>query len=111
MSVRVIYPVAQRESIGADVNITTTTTYCSFITGYNLPVTLSAGTRDGMMKKICNTSGVQVQVNSNTALDGAASDQILINNDSFIILMYINSEGTSERYRYIDSSLSGITLQ
>ena len=110
MSVRVIYSVAARESIGADVGINTNS-YCSFITGYNLPVTLSAGTRDGMMKKICNTSGVQVQVNSDIALDGAPLNQILINNDSYIIMMYINSEDTTERYRLIDTSVSGITLQ
>ncbi len=101
--VRIVISRKKIESIGADVNMTWDPCV-SIVTGWNLAVTLGAGTKDGQIKTIRNTSGSQITVDVDILVEGADTDQLLIENGGFITLLYINSEDITERYRDIDGS-------
>ena len=112
--VRVIYSRMVRQSLGADVNITAPTPYQTLITGYNDPISLAAQTRDGMVIEIVNSgTGSFILVDSDITLQGAATDQLRINNNMTAMLMYLaaQEDGTTERYRLIGGSDAGLTLQ
>lgn len=109
--VRVTYSRQARQSLGADVDITAPTPFQTIITGYNNPISLEAQTRDGWVLEIHNNSGSFILVDSDVELQGAATDQLRINNNQHAVLMYLNSEDVSERYRLIGGSVSGLTLQ
>ncbi len=105
----------QREIIGADVDFTVDP-YSTIIDGYNLAVTLSFSDSnnglDGLLKKIVNASGGQIQVDSQINLQNAPSNEVLMDDGTFILLMFRNDIGVPNRlWRMIDSSPTGITLQ
>lgn len=103
-------PISRAESIGADVNIGGPP-FVTRITGYNNAITLDPGNAShGGLKKIYNDSGSTVTINSNINVQGAATDTITLAAaaGSFVLLMYLNSPDTSERYR--DMDFIGLTL-
>ncbi len=101
--IRIIISRKKIESVGADVNLTWDP-YVSIVTGWSSAITLGAGTRDGQVKKITNTSGSQITIDVDINVQGADTDQILIENGGYIKLLYLNNEDVTERYRDIDGS-------
>lgn len=109
--VRVTYSRMVRESIGADVNLSSPSPYQTIITGYNLAITMPAQPRSGTIIEIHNNAGEFVLIDSDINLQGAATDQLRIDSTQHVVLMYLFSEDITERYRLIGGSISGITLQ
>ena len=83
----------------------------TYITGYNDPIALNAPARNGQVIIIFNEAGETITIDSDINVQGAATDQILLTSASWVELLYINSEDTTERFRDIGGSAVGVTLQ
>ena len=111
MPSRVVYSNKTRQNLAADVNIATQAPYQTIIDAYVSPISLAAQGQTGWILEIVNDSGGFILINSAILLQGAATDQLRINSGQTALLMYLNDEDVTERYRLIGGSVSGITLQ
>ncbi len=109
--IRITYSRMVRESLGADVNLSSPSPYQTIITAYNNPITMPAQPRSGTVIEIHNDAGEFILIDSDISLQGAGTDQLRINSGQHAILMYLFSEDITERYRLISGSISGLTLQ
>ncbi len=109
--VRVTYARKARESLGADVNLSNPSPYQTIITAYTSPITFPAQPRSGTVIEIHNNAGEFILLNCDIELQGAATDQLRINNGQHAVLMYLFQEDITQRYRLISGSVSGLTLQ
>lgn len=110
MSERIIFGTDKRQFLGADINITSFP-HTTYITGFNLAITLGHPTRNGQVIIIFNDAGVPITMNADILVEGSATNQIILSNQAEIELLYINSEDITERYRDSGGSATGVTLQ
>ena len=89
--VRVTYSRMIRESLGADVNLSSPSPYQTIITGYNDPITIPAQSRSGTIIEIHNNSGEFILLDSDINLQGAATDQLRIDNTQHAFLRFDKS--------------------
>jgi len=108
---RITYSRKERESLGADVDLSLPTPFQTIITGYNLPITLGVQNRSGTVIEIHNDSGSFILIDFTVNLQSSGSDQLRINNGQHAVLMYLLTEDITERYRLVGGSVSGLTLQ
>ncbi len=81
------------------------------ITTAGTPRTLLSGNKNGTLKKILNTSGDDMVLNSDIAVQSSATDIITLSNNAWCEIMYVLDEDVTERYRVIDvSSVAGVVL-
>ena len=108
MALRVLKGRANFESnASGNVGITPYLT----ITTAGSPRTLTAGMKNGTLKKILNTSGGDMVLNSDIEVQAAATDVITLSDNAWCELMYVKAEDITERYRVLDvSSSAGVVL-
>ena len=108
---KVTYSNKNRQNLGADVNIVSPTPFQTIIDAYNNPIDLEAQTISGWVLEIHNNSGGQIQIDFPIGLAGASNNELLMNNGTHGVFIYLNEEDISEKYRMIGGSISGLTLQ
>ncbi len=109
--IRISYSRKVRESLAADVNLSSPSPYQTIITAYTSPITMPNQPKNGTIIRIDNDAGEFILINSDINLQGAATDQLRINSNQHAILMYLFQEDITERYRLIGGSVNGLILQ